>query len=529
MPSLPVGSPSWRSSPLLLLLLCGAPVHAQLTGPAATIPSSMFGTFELTMEGATPRSPYADDTTANLTIAIDGALCAPGLRIEQPFMRRGDDSTLYWSDPDIGLEFSLDIGAGFNGFGLGSVNGTYYGLLAGERADITDSCDYHSRFFELAEANYPELFPESIFVLTQLTSTSFYRYYSSTGIFLGIANDIAYARGGPYQGTVLLGDVKRLVAGGVSDLVIPRSEPVVLPPILTGTYAVSFTSAGPFAPIPGGTTYELALGADGQLCLDGVLLHSPYPDPSDPDVVYWGSPSAGFVLQLNLATSAGTGLQMRMLTDEGLLLGTLGGTRSGLLADCAGLVGGNVNIDAATALFTMAEQVHPELFPASALTFNQFDGDSLLRFYPASGVLITVTSSELYLSGGPYGSELRRMGSVAELTRTLQGKTPGFVPYAVAITGDVVVRIANLSPIDRRVVRNETPVPLPAATDTATLSAHVQQLLRDELKGTSTFTFRNVVSTPMSLSFDVDIRNSSTIVATGVSRAYSLRVVYTKQ
>ncbi|MGV3592108.1 MAG: hypothetical protein ACO1PZ_10500 [Gammaproteobacteria bacterium] len=514
---------------LLPLIACGAPVHAQLTGAATAIPASMFGTFDLTMIGATARSPYPDETTAKLTIAIDGALCAPGLRIEQPFMKAGDASTLYWSDADVGLEFSLDVSGAFRGFGIGSANGTPYGTLTGEHADATDPCDYHSRFFELAEANYPELFPESLFVLTRLTPTSFYRHYSSTGVFLGIANDVAFARGGPYPGTVVLGDVSRLVAGGVDELVVPRSEPVVFPAILEGTYAVSFTSAGPFAPIPAGTTYDLALGADGELCLDGVMLHSPYPDPGDPDVVYWGSQSAGFILQLDLGASTGTALQMRMLSDEGLLLGTLNGTRSGMLADCAGLVGGNIDLNAANALFLVAEQVHPELFPASALTYNRFDGTSLVRFYPASDVLVTVTGSELYLSGGPYGSELLRMGTVDELARMLETRMPGFVPYAVAITGEVVVEIANLPQIDRRVVRKEAPVPLPVGTDTATLSAHMQQLLREELKGASTFTFRNVVATATTLSFDVDIRNSSQIVATEMNRAYSLRVVYTKQ
>lgn len=365
-------------------------------------------------------------------------------------------------------------------------------------------------------------------MLTRLTPTSFYRYYSSTGIFLGISDDMAFARGGPYQGTVLLGDVKRLVAGGV-DLVIPRSEPVVLPAILAGTYSVTFTAAGPFAPVPAGTTYELALGPDGQLCLDGTLLHSPYPDPSAPNVVYWGSPNAGFMLQFDIGAGTGTALQMRMLTDEGLLLGTLNGTRSQLLADCAGIVGGNIDLEAANRLFTLAEQVHPALFPASALTFNEFEDGSLLRYYPASDVLVTVTGEEVFLSGGPYGSEARRIGTIPELTAMLEGRTPGFIPYDAAITGAVVMRIANLAEIDRRVVRNEAPVPLPPDTDTATLSAHVQQLLRDELKGSSTFTFRNVVSTPASLSFDVDIRNTSRIVATDMSRAYTLRVVYTKQ
>lgn len=517
--------------PLLLFLSLGsgAPVHAQLTGAAASIPASMFGTFELTMEGATPRSPYPDGTTANVTIAIDGALCAPGLRIEQPFTKAGDTGTLYWSDADVGLEFSLDLDGAFTGFGVGGVNGTRYGTLTGERADATDPCDYHSRFFELAEASYPELFPESIFVLTRLTPTSFYRFYSSTGVFLGIADDVAYARGGPYVGTVVLGDVRRLVAGGVDELVIPRSEPVVFPAILEGTYDVSFTSAGPFAPLPAGAAFALALGADGELCLDGVTLNAPYPDPSDPRVVYWGSQSAGFILQLDLAASNGSALQMRMLSDEGLLLGTLSGTRSSMLANCAGIVGGNIDLDAADALFTLAEQLYPALFTASPLTFNQYDGTSLLRHYPASGVLVTITGTELYLSGGPYGSALRRMGTVDELTRKLETRVPGFVPYAVSITGDVLIEFANFPQIDRRVVRNEVPVPLPATTDTATLSAHMQQLLRDELRGASSFAFRNVVATATTLSFEVDIRSTSHIVATGMNRAYSLRVVYTKQ
>lgn len=518
----------------LLLVLCGVPAaQAQRTGAAVYIPSSMYGTFDLEMTGATPYSPYPNDTAVSLTLAIDGSLCAPGLRLPNPITRGDDTSRIYWTDADIGLELSLDVSGEFAGFGIGSPNGdgttTSFGVLTGERAEARDPCDVNNTFFELAEANYPELFPESIFVLTRLTSTSFHRYYSVTGITLGISNGVAFARGGPYQGTVLLGPVQELVDSGVDKLVVGTSQPVTLPAILAGTYAVNFAAAGPYSPIPGGTTYKLALTTAGDLCLDGVVLRTPYQDPSDPNLVYWGNPAAGFVLQLDLAASEGTGVQFRMVSDDGLLLGTLSGTRSALVADCAGVLGDALDLAVANELFALAELVYPATFPASALTFNRFDGTSLLRHYPGTGVLVTVTGNEVYVSGGGYGEVPRFVGMVDALRQSLQARTPGFIPHRVRVAGTVTVELASLPAITHRFELDEAPVALPSATDTATLSAHVRQLLGDELRGSSTFTFRNVVSGAGTLSFDVDIANASRVVATSVQRDYTLRFVYTKQ
>ena len=523
----------FRSLLLPLFLLCAVPAaQAQLTGVAATIPNSMFGTFDLTMSGATNSSPYANGTTVSLTLAIDGSLCSQGLKLRNPFILGGVTTRIYWSDADIGLSFSLDISGAFAGFGVGGADANgpaaAFGTLTGAQTETRDRCDVNSNFFELAEANYPELFPESIFVLTRLTSTSFYRYYSVTGITLSVANGLAYARGGPFLGTVLLGSVESLVASGVDELVVPATEPIVLPSILSGTYRVTFTSAGAFAPIPSGSSFDLALTQEDEICFDGSVMRKPYRDPSNASVVNWGNPSGGFVLQLDVGTSLGTALQFRMLSNEGLLLGTLGGTRTQLLANCAGVVGGNIDIAAANALFTLAEQIYPNLFPPSVLSFNQFNGTSLLRYYPATGVLVTVTGADVSVSGGAYGSAQRKMGTIASLSQTLKSKTPGFIPYKVRVNGNVTIDMGNLPTLNQKIELDKAPIPLPTKTDTATLATHVQEVLGEELRGTSTFVFSNIVSSTNSLQFDVSIQNQRTIATTRVTRAYTLRFVYSK-
>ena len=69
----------------------------------------------------------------------------------------------------------------------------------------TSGGDNNQKFFELAEANYPELFPEGLFILTHITSTEFYRYYSATDTFLISRNGVVSARGGKFgAGGVLL-------------------------------------------------------------------------------------------------------------------------------------------------------------------------------------------------------------------------------------------------------------------------------------------------------------------------------------
>src|SRR5690606_26510447 len=120
-------------------------------------------TYELTMK-AEPGSPIPDDARVVLTVAIDGSLCADGLILQEPYLKAGIGNTVFWGSEQTGLEFGLRTDQAFDGISVARFeddgNGASYGTLAGERSDdATESCDTNQLFFELAEANFPNLFP----------------------------------------------------------------------------------------------------------------------------------------------------------------------------------------------------------------------------------------------------------------------------------------------------------------------------------------------------------------------------------
>ena len=220
-----------------ILVLLASPAHAQLIGVAVNIPGSAFGTWELQMEAATAASPCANKSTARLTIAIDGSLCSGGFLAKTPFTKAGVTDRIYWAQPINNLEFSVSTTSIFEGVSIASAAGGSYGfsrrpseLIAVNdvttrelaQPQPTSGGDNNQKFFELAEANYPELFPEGLFILTHITSTEFYRYYSATDTFLISRNGVVSARGGKFgAGGVLLGDVNSLVAANANNLPIP--------------------------------------------------------------------------------------------------------------------------------------------------------------------------------------------------------------------------------------------------------------------------------------------------------------------
>lgn len=510
----------------VFLLFIAESVRAQVTGAAAEIPNSAFGTWELTMEGATSRSPFPNETSARLTIAIDGSICSDGFLVKTPTMKAGDSTHIYWTESGNNLEFSISTDK-FEGFAVASATGTSYGFFRAAEEPSANDCDINQRFFDLAESKYPLLFPEGVFVLTHMTSSEFYRYYSSTDTLLLIRDGQASAMGGNFGGVpVPLGSVSALITSALGQISAPPSVlPVQLPSPLIGTYRMTFAAAGSFSPIAGGTAVDVAITEQGNLCLNGTLYTDPVLDVSNAAFVSWRNTLTGFVIRLNTTTASASALQLQLQTLKGEVLGTMTGSKTQLLAQCAGLVAGNVKIAAVNELFNQAELYYPAVFPPSVLTYNQLTDGSITRYYPTTGVLVTVTGDNVQVRGGVYGNANRTLGTVDALLARIRPNSP---QAAVAVTGSLAFKQGGLPTLNRKVEFTQT-VAMPTDTSTnAALAQAVAQVLASELNGTSTYTFSNVTSTATKLEFTVRITNSTTIAGTVVARNYDLHFIYNR-
>ena len=721
---------------VLIAALSVQPAMAQLTGDAKNIPSSAFGTWDLTMANPPAGSLYAKDTTARLTIAIDGALCGDGIYIAKPSMKAGDTNRVYWSSTSAKLEFSVSTSSTFAGVQVSSYNGTTGADLGtftssdGKRsAEIDSSCDPNSAFFTLAQQNYPELFPGGVFALIQFSETEFAIYYALTDTWLVIRNGIASARGGKF-GTELvsLGSVASHVKDGVKNLPIPvaatpksfdsyyvgtydmtlqnaavfspvpsgtklkvvitrdyhlcagetvietpllqsdanrviwkntpagffysltlladanrdstysqgsidlysttdrklgtftgnrtslsaecadasgtnpdlaeinlmfdlaeqrlpelfpggpltfnqQAEGVVyryyeksgitvkiksrqvtlsggkygsgvdagrldnvitalrsstmqvkLPSSLTGTYALKFTGAGSFSPIASGASVDAAITDDGNLCMDGTLYTNPVVDLTNLNLVSWRNNQTGLVVQVD-TTVTGNALSLKVQDTKNNTLGTLAGSKTLLLAKCAGLISGNIKLDSATQLFSLAETYYPGQFPPSALTYNQLSNGTLKRYYPATGVMIAVTGDTVTVSGGTYGTTPRELGKVDALINQLQPVTSR---ADLAITGEMQFKQGILNPIKNRIALTAV-TDMPKSTTQADLIKLVQQQFGQELTGSSTYTFNIVTNTASKLEFNAAIANTSSVASSNITRNYTLFFSYSKK
>ena len=232
--------------------------------------------------------------------------------------------------------------------------------------------------------------------------------------------------------------------------------------------------------------------------MNGTLYSNPTVDLANVNLLNWKNTQTGYLLQVDSAASTGSTLSLRVQTLNGDVIGNLVGGKTQLLAKCAGPVGGNINIDAANQLFTLAEQRQPATFPPSALTNNQLSGGSLKRYYPATSLLLTVTGENVRVSGGVYGSTPSLLGKVADLVKQLSPTV--LSTAALAVSGNMTFKQGNLPAIARSIRINETvAMPLSTANDDLTR-----------------------------LEFTVRIANSTTIAGAAIARSYVLRFIYSR-
>lgn len=510
--------------------------------PVAATPTSFdsfyTGTYSLTLQNATSFSPIPNGTRLNVVITRDFRLCAGETVIETPLLQ-ADSSNVVWSNSEGGYYYQLkllpdttrDQTFQQGNFSMFSTSGRQYGTFTGTRTSLSAECSDAkgvnpdlaeiNLMFNLAEQRMPTLFPGGPLTYNQQANGAVYRYYEASGVTVSVSSRQVTVKGGSFGAApIAAGPIEKVIATLQSS-----TMPVTLPTALTGTYALKFATAGTFSPVPAGTALDVAITDDGNLCMDGTLYTNPYIDLANVNLVNWKNTQTGYVLQVDTSASTGSTLTVRMQSLKGELLGNLAGSKTLLLAKCAGLVGGNINIDAANQLFTLAEQRQPSTFPPSALTYNQLSNGSLKRYYPSTSVLVTVTGDNVAVSGGEYGSTPRSLGKIGDLVKQLSPTLQSTA--ALVVTGDMTFRQGNLPAIARRISLSET-VAMPQSVAQADLTKLVEQQLGNELNGNSSYVFNVVSNTTTRLEFTVRIVNTTTIAGSAISRNYDLRFLYTR-
>ncbi|HDZ09260.1 hypothetical protein [Pseudohongiella sp.] len=268
------------------LMLGSSAVLAQST----SIPASLEGTYSLTFGSAQTGAPLANGTTVDMVIAAGGTVCIADLVLSNPTVS-GAEAT--WGIPALGVKLAVsNVTTGtFNEANVLSTSGNLLGQFTGSKTSNSTSCallggtppdmSQVSNLIAKAEELYADLFPSTA------TNTAFsvldgyvYRFYDSTGIYIGIKNNTVYVQGGAFGdgAPVTIGTVANTLAELTGQPVDPVDEPVVEVPdgdytlTIAGTVSTSGVST-PFTfeidsiPAPGNTEID-SLEDDVRKALD---------------------------------------------------------------------------------------------------------------------------------------------------------------------------------------------------------------------------------------------------------------------
>ncbi|MDP1931115.1 MAG: hypothetical protein Q8L60_06645 [Gammaproteobacteria bacterium] len=508
------------------------------------------GTYRLSLTNALPYSPIPEGTELVFVITPQGQMCVGETVLGFPrFFTAIDDEdelTASASWRNIYGDVSYDIFLNRNetldkrreNFALGSINyrtasaNFYYGTFEGLKISLSTECidanggnpdiDDINELFGLIEAQYPKMFPSGPQTYNQYNDGFVYRYYYETGIFAGVKGGQVYVNGGQF-GTSVDPDPVGSLQGLLEQLNTTPVESTV-PISQVGTYAMSFSDATAFSPFTNGTNVTVALSPDGGLCLDGVLLADAVSRPSEPGLVIWENANTGFRLSLSLGALSNTEMSLGVASTSGVSYAKLAGTKISLSGGC-GAAG--LNIELANQLYALAEQHHAALFPASMLSFNQINGDTVTRYYSATGTFLTVTGDQVSVRGGPFGSTSVQVGVLASLIQQIiADNTPPIPPpppapiYDMIVEGTKTVQTLNLAVVNTRFESRKYQIERPDGSNTAALRAVVADSLKGEVTQIGSVSITIVQDTAASLIFRATISADSSTGST--QRTYVL-------
>lgn len=390
-------------------VLAAAPLYAQVT-----IPDDIVGSYELTLT-ATPQSPIQDGADTLIEISSEGLLCADGIEFSNPFAKSGIADRIFWSSSEADLEFSIATVGAFAGITLADADGTSYGTLGGLKvSDTPEACGLsavNADFFELAENDYPDLFPASIFVFTQTDDDSEFRYYPPSGLYLAVTEDGAVViTGGDFGNGTEVGQVADILEEGVLDLDpfigVPQTDEL---DYRVSTYRLTIANARPFSPVPSGTTLTFVLTSDYQLCVGETILE---PTLTENGRMVWNNVQGGYFYRFGPEPVDGEVPEwdwefsgsFTLVDSRGFVYGEFQGDRISLDAECGDRLGEHPDLEEIGVMFALAEQLYPDVFPGGPQTFSRRNDGTLSRHYEESGVTVNVTDRQVTAIGGPYGA-----------------------------------------------------------------------------------------------------------------------------
>ncbi|MEX0739641.1 MAG: hypothetical protein WD071_09895 [Pseudohongiella sp.] len=241
---------------LATLMIGNGAVHAQ----SASIPASLEGTYSLTFGSAQSGSPLENGTTVDMVIAAGGTVCIADLVLSSPTVS-GAEAT--WSVPALDVQLAIsDVESGsFNEANVLSASGTFLGQFTGDKVSNSTSCallggtppdmSQVSNLVAKAEELYADLFPSTaVNTAFSILDGYIYRYYDSTGIYIGIKDNTVYVLGGEFGdgAPVTIGTIANTLAELTGQPVDPIEEPVVEVPegdynlTISGTVSTSGVS-----------------------------------------------------------------------------------------------------------------------------------------------------------------------------------------------------------------------------------------------------------------------------------------------
>lgn len=209
------------------LLCCSTWALAQKV--AVTIPASLEGTYDLTFNvdaAAKPDAPFVKGDKVLVVVMTGNRLCVNGKLYSSPTADAGFTQYPAWTDTATGVRFSFgNTTRAFNEINVvkgEQPNLTHYGYLAGSKTSADATVCAVGGVTPAPSAPTVSATVQSIFDLAeQVLPTQFkngsalgvyqgyvYKYFASSGVYVGIKDDKLYTMGGVYgsaikeQGTV---------------------------------------------------------------------------------------------------------------------------------------------------------------------------------------------------------------------------------------------------------------------------------------------------------------------------------------
>ncbi len=505
------------------------------------IPEFYQGTFALELTDTQPFSPLASGTELTFVLTQLGQLCVGELNLGFP---RISGTNAIWSNANGNLQYVVDLTRDDDPttrateFALGeffyeSASGARYGEFDGNKTSLSTECadaagtdpdlEDINELFGLAENQYPAVFPSGPHTYNLRAGGYTYRYYYDSQVFLAVRQGVVYLNGGEF------GNNEEPVAYGSLSAVLSQlnDRPIsaTVPSSAFGTYNMSFGNATPFSPFTDGTSAVVVLGAGGDLCLEGVSLGQPYARQSSPSLAIWENVNTGLVFTLDLSALSSTTMTLDVNSTSGLDFSELAGDRTSLATSCGG-ASTATDLTLANQLFSLVETHYASQFPASLLSFNQLDGNTVRRFYPATGMTLSITGQSVSVKGGSYGNALVEVGQlsalIAQITLATTPVAPPLPVYDLRATGSGTVRVGTLQTLNKNIDEKRFNVTRPLATDTASLRAIVENVMKDEVREFTSVSTTVTSDTTTALVFSATVTSNTTAAGTTTNRTYQL-------